>query len=81
MMQSGITAHAWVEIDGTVIIGGQERDRYTQLKMLEWRISFTLRFIRMFKLGRAHIDGGKTHVWGEKALQGFATQEKNTQIA
>jgi hypothetical protein len=28
---TGITAHAWVEIDGTVIIGGQERDRYTQL--------------------------------------------------
>ena len=29
---SGITAHAWAEIDGTVIIGGQERDRYIQLK-------------------------------------------------
>ena len=28
---SGITAHAWLEIDGTVIIGGQERERYTQL--------------------------------------------------
>jgi hypothetical protein len=28
---TGITAHAWLEIDGTVIIGGQERDRYTQL--------------------------------------------------
>jgi hypothetical protein len=27
----GISAHAWLEIDGTVIIGGQERDRYTQL--------------------------------------------------
>ena len=31
----GIIAHAWVEIDGTVIIGGQERDRYTRLKMQE----------------------------------------------
>jgi len=29
--ESGIIAHAWVEINGTVIIGGQERDRYTQL--------------------------------------------------
>jgi hypothetical protein len=29
---TGITAHAWLEIDGKVIIGGQERDRYTQLK-------------------------------------------------
>ena len=28
---SGITAHAWLEVDGKVIIGGQERDRYTQL--------------------------------------------------
>jgi len=28
---SGIIAHAWVEIDGAVIIGGQERDRYTRL--------------------------------------------------
>jgi hypothetical protein len=27
----GISAHAWLEIDGNVIIGGQERDRYTQL--------------------------------------------------
>ena len=32
---SGITAHAWLEIDGTVIIGGQERDRYTQLMKQE----------------------------------------------
>ena len=32
---TGITAHAWVEIDGRVIIGGQERDRYTQLKSQE----------------------------------------------
>jgi len=32
---TGITAHAWVEIDGTVIIGGQERDRYTQMKRQE----------------------------------------------
>ena len=29
--ETGITAHAWLEIDGAVIIGGQERDRYTQL--------------------------------------------------
>jgi hypothetical protein len=29
---TGITAHAWLEIDGKVIIGGQERDRYTRLK-------------------------------------------------
>jgi hypothetical protein len=29
--ESGFTAHAWVEIDGTVIIGGEERDRYTRL--------------------------------------------------
>jgi hypothetical protein len=28
---TGITAHAWLEIDGKLIIGGQERDRYTQL--------------------------------------------------
>ena len=28
---TGITAHAWLEINGKVIIGGQERDRYTQL--------------------------------------------------
>jgi hypothetical protein len=28
---SGIIAHAWLEIDGKVIIGGQERDRYTRL--------------------------------------------------
>jgi hypothetical protein len=33
--ESGITAHAWLEIDGTVIIGGQERDRYTQLMRQE----------------------------------------------
>ena len=32
---TGITAHAWLEIDGTVIIGGQERDRYTQLMRQE----------------------------------------------
>ena len=32
---TGITAHAWVEIDGTVIIGGQERDRYTRLMKQE----------------------------------------------
>ena len=32
---TGITAHAWLEIDGTVIIGGQERDRYTRLKRQE----------------------------------------------
>ena len=32
---TGITAHAWLEIDGTVIIGAQERDRYTRLKMQE----------------------------------------------
>jgi hypothetical protein len=32
---TGITAHAWLEIDGTVIIGGQERDRYTQLMKQE----------------------------------------------
>jgi hypothetical protein len=30
-----ITAHAWLEIDGTVIIGGQERDRYTKLMRQE----------------------------------------------
>jgi hypothetical protein len=33
--ESGIAAHAWLEIDGTVIIGGEERDRFTRLKMLE----------------------------------------------
>ena len=33
--ESGIAAHAWLEIDGTVIIGGEERDRYTRLKMQE----------------------------------------------
>jgi hypothetical protein len=33
--KSGIAAHAWVEIDGTVIIGEEERDRYTQLKRQE----------------------------------------------
>jgi len=32
---SGIIAHAWLEIDGKVIIGGQERDRYTRLKRQE----------------------------------------------
>ena len=32
---TGITAHAWLEIDGTVIIGGQERDRYTRLMKQE----------------------------------------------
>jgi hypothetical protein len=29
--KSGIKAHAWLEIDGRVIIGEQERDHYTQL--------------------------------------------------
>jgi len=29
--ESGIAAHAWVEIDRIVIIGGEERDRYTKL--------------------------------------------------
>ena len=33
--ESGIAAHAWLEIDGTVIIGGEECERYTRLKMLE----------------------------------------------
>ena len=33
--ESGIAAHAWLEIEGTVIIGGEECDRYTRLKMLE----------------------------------------------
>jgi hypothetical protein len=33
--ESGIAAHAWLEIDGTVIIGGEERDRYTRMKMQE----------------------------------------------
>jgi hypothetical protein len=27
----GLKAHAWLEIDGTVIIGGQDRDHYTRL--------------------------------------------------
>ena len=30
-----IAAHAWLEVDGLVVIGGQERDRYTQLKKQE----------------------------------------------
>lgn len=30
--ESGIIAHAWLEVDGTVIIGGEVRDGYTQLK-------------------------------------------------
>jgi hypothetical protein len=30
--ESGIIAHAWVEVDGIVIIGGEERDRFTRLK-------------------------------------------------
>jgi hypothetical protein len=29
---SGIAAHAWLEIEGTVIIGGEERDQFTRLK-------------------------------------------------
>jgi len=33
--ESGIAAHAWLEIDGIVIIGGEERDRYTRMKMQE----------------------------------------------
>jgi hypothetical protein len=33
--KSGIAAHAWLEIDGTVIIGGEECDRFTRLQMLE----------------------------------------------
>jgi hypothetical protein len=33
--KTGITAHAWVEIDGMVIIGGQERDRYIRLQRQE----------------------------------------------
>ena len=33
--ESGIIAHAWLEIDGTVIIGGQERDRYTRMTRQE----------------------------------------------
>jgi hypothetical protein len=31
--ESGIAAHAWLEIDGMVIIGGEERDRFTRLKI------------------------------------------------
>jgi hypothetical protein len=30
----GIAAHAWLEVEGTVIIGGEERERFTRLKML-----------------------------------------------
>lgn len=33
--ESGIAAHAWLEVDGTVMIGGEERNRFTRLKMLE----------------------------------------------
>jgi hypothetical protein len=33
--ESGIAAHAWLEIDGTVIIGGEERDHFTRLKRQE----------------------------------------------
>jgi hypothetical protein len=33
--ESGIAAHAWLEVDGTVIIGGEERDRFTRLKRQE----------------------------------------------
>jgi len=33
--ESGIAAHAWLEVDGSVIIGGEERDRYTRMKMQE----------------------------------------------
>ena len=33
--ESGIAAHAWLEIDGMVIIGGEERDRFTRLKRQE----------------------------------------------
>jgi hypothetical protein len=29
--RSQVIAHAWLEIDGIVIIGGQERDQYTRL--------------------------------------------------
>jgi hypothetical protein len=32
--ESGIAAHAWLEIDGTAIIGGEERDRFTRLEIL-----------------------------------------------
>jgi hypothetical protein len=32
---SRIAAHAWVEIEGIVIIGGLETDRYTRLKKVE----------------------------------------------
>jgi hypothetical protein len=32
--ESGIAAHAWLEIEGTVIIGGEERDQFTRLKKL-----------------------------------------------
>jgi hypothetical protein len=28
---SGIIAHAWLEIDGIIIIGGEQKDRYTKL--------------------------------------------------
>jgi hypothetical protein len=29
----GITAPAWLEIEGTMIIGGEERDRYIRLEL------------------------------------------------
>ena len=33
--ESGFTAHAWLEADGAVIIGGEEREHFTRLKRLE----------------------------------------------
>ena len=32
---SRLIAHAWLEVDGAIVIGGQDRDRYTRLKRQE----------------------------------------------
>ena len=34
--ESEITAHAWLEVDGTAVIGGEQRNNYTRLKMQDW---------------------------------------------
>jgi hypothetical protein len=34
--EAGIAAHAWLEIDGMAIIGGEERERFTRLEMQDF---------------------------------------------
>lgn len=35
---SSFEAHAWVETDGTVVMGGPELDRYTRLTSFSWQV-------------------------------------------